>query len=72
VAVEQFPIFRGLLDEMCAGPIFAGSRAERIQELIRPFDAHFEPLMVEARERAANDTTGQRGESPDTWDGMIG
>ena len=32
VAIEQYPIFRRLLDELCTAPIFAGSRADRIRE----------------------------------------
>jgi hypothetical protein len=60
VAVEQYPIFRGLLDDLCTAPIFAGPRAERIRELVRPFDAHFEPLVAEAMAGATNETPGAR------------
>ena len=48
MAIEQYPIFRGLLDDLCTAPIFAGARADRIRELIRPFDEHFEPLVAVA------------------------
>jgi hypothetical protein len=45
VAIRQYPTFRRQLDQLCEAPIFAGARAERIHELVRPFDAHFEPLI---------------------------
>jgi hypothetical protein len=61
VAIEQYPIFRGLLDELCDAPIFAGARAGRIRELVRPFDAHFEPRVAEALERAASDPSARAG-----------
>jgi hypothetical protein len=48
VAIEQYPIFRRLLDELCTAPIFAGPRADRIRELIQPFDGHFELLVAPA------------------------
>ena len=57
VAIEQYPIFRGLLDELCTAPIFAGPRAERIRMMIQPFDAHFEPLVAAAR---TGESPGQR------------
>jgi hypothetical protein len=59
-AVEQYPIFRGLLDDLCASPIFAGPRAERLRELVRPFDAHFEPRVAEALEAAGKASVGPR------------
>jgi hypothetical protein len=60
VAVEQYPIFRRLLDEICTAPIFAGSRADRIRELVRPFDVHFEPLLAAAVDGAADSASGPR------------
>jgi hypothetical protein len=60
VAIEQYPVFRGLLDELCTAPIFAGSRADRIRELVRPFDAHFGPLVAAVREDAAGAAAGPR------------
>jgi hypothetical protein len=59
VAIEQYPIFRRLLDELCTAPIFAGPRAERIRRMIRPFDAHFEPLVAVALADAASETRKQ-------------
>jgi hypothetical protein len=58
VAIEQYPIFRGLLDDLCTAPIFAGPRADRIRQLIQPFDRHFEPRV--ARERAAGEPPQRR------------
>jgi hypothetical protein len=40
-APREYRIFRGLLEDLCAVPIFQGARAERLRELIRPFDEHF-------------------------------
>ena len=40
-AIREYPIFRGMLDELCHSPIFEGSRAGRIHELVKPFDDHF-------------------------------
>jgi hypothetical protein len=48
VAVEQFPVFRGMLDELCDSPVFQGSRGDRIRSLVRPFDEHFAPLCSTA------------------------
>jgi hypothetical protein len=52
-AIEQYPIFRTLLDQLCEAPIFQGPRADRIRELVRPFDAHFEPRVAGAVARIA-------------------
>ncbi|WP_435011790.1 hypothetical protein P12x_006024 (plasmid) [Tundrisphaera lichenicola] len=41
VAVQEYPIFRSMIEEMCRAPIMEGERAARIVELIRPFDDHF-------------------------------
>jgi hypothetical protein len=60
VAIEQYPIFRRLLDEICTAPIFTGSRADRIRELVRPFDAHFEPLVAVALKGAEGAATVPR------------
>jgi hypothetical protein len=40
-AAEQYPTFRKQLEELCRAPIFEGERAERIRDLIRPFDDYF-------------------------------
>ena len=71
VAIEQYPIFRRLLDELCTAPIFAGPRADRIRRMIRPFDAHFEPLVAAALADAASDDAEAERESPDPRHGMI-
>jgi len=41
VATQEYPIFRGMIDELCEAPVMRGDRADRIRELIRPFDDHF-------------------------------
>jgi hypothetical protein len=40
-ATREYPIFRRQIDELCASPTFAGPRANRIRELIQPFDEHY-------------------------------
>jgi hypothetical protein len=37
-----------LIEDLCAIPIFRGARADRIRELIRPFDEHFARQAAEA------------------------
>jgi hypothetical protein len=59
VAIEQYPIFRGLLGELCHAPIFEGPRADRLRELVQPFDRHFEPLVAAALARGADAATGR-------------
>ncbi len=50
-AVRTYPVFRGEIDELCQAPIFEGARADRIRELIKPFDDHFRAIGP-ARESA--------------------
>lgn len=64
VAIEQYPIFRGLLDELSTAPIFAGPRAERLREMVRPFDAHFGPLMAASPARASYGASGRPKKVP--------
>jgi hypothetical protein len=52
-ATREYPIFRKQIDELCESPTFAGSRAERIRELIRPFDEHYASRGAEAPALAA-------------------
>jgi hypothetical protein len=40
-ATREYPIFRKQVEELCESPTFAGSRADRIRELIQPFDDHY-------------------------------
>jgi hypothetical protein len=40
-ATCEYPNFRKQVDELCESPTFAGSRADRIRELVRPFDEHY-------------------------------
>jgi hypothetical protein len=40
-ATREYPIFRQQIEELCASPTFAGPRADRIRELIQPFDEHY-------------------------------
>lgn len=42
---RNYPTFRAMLTQMCGAPIFVGERAERIEELVRPFDRHFADLV---------------------------
>jgi hypothetical protein len=39
--------FRGQIKELCESPVFAGERAEKIQSLLAPFDAHFAKVRSE-------------------------
>jgi hypothetical protein len=48
----NYPTFRRLLRELCESPVFQGERAERIDELVRPFDEHF-------KDRTPVETAGQ-------------
>jgi hypothetical protein len=41
VAIQEYPVFRKMVDELCESPIMAGERAGRLVELIRPFDEYF-------------------------------
>jgi hypothetical protein len=41
VAVQEYPIFREMVEDLCGSPIMEGARAGRLRELIRPFDDHF-------------------------------
>jgi hypothetical protein len=47
VADHEYPIFRGLIDDLCESPLMRGDRAETIQRALRPFDEHFEKRMAE-------------------------
>jgi hypothetical protein len=40
-AAREFPGFRRQVDELLKAPVFAGERADRIQEYLRPFDDYF-------------------------------
>ena len=44
LATREYPIFRAQMEELCLSPTFVGPRAERVRELIRPFDKHYESL----------------------------
>ena len=41
VAIQEFPIFREMVEDLCESPVMEGERAGRLRELIRPFDDHF-------------------------------
>ena len=41
MAVHQYPIFRSMLEELCESPIFRGERAERLRELVQPWEDYF-------------------------------
>jgi hypothetical protein len=41
-AAREYPTFRAQVEEMCQAPIFQGPRADKIRELIAPFDHYFE------------------------------
>jgi hypothetical protein len=40
-AAHQYPGFRRQIDELLQAPVFAGERAARIRDYIRPFDEYF-------------------------------
>jgi hypothetical protein len=40
-ATREYPIFRKQLEELCESPTFAGPRAERVRELMQPFDEYY-------------------------------
>ncbi len=40
-AAREFPGFRRQIDELLKAPVFAGERAARIQDYLRPFDDYF-------------------------------
>jgi hypothetical protein len=40
-ATREYPIFRKQIEDLCESPTFAGPRADRIRELIQPFDEHY-------------------------------
>ncbi len=48
----NYPAFRAQVDEMCEAPTFRGARAEKVRELIAPFDRHFEARGADAAEPA--------------------
>lgn len=54
---REYRTFRGLIEELCAVPIFRGARADRIRELIRPFDEHFADRAAAAEDPATNGQT---------------
>jgi hypothetical protein len=41
MAIREYPIFRGLIDELCDSPLSRGPRAEQIHAKFGPFDDHF-------------------------------
>ncbi len=41
VAIQEYPIFRAMIRDLCRAPIMEGDRARRIEGLMKPFDAHF-------------------------------
>jgi len=53
VARRTWPEFRGMIDELNESPMFAGERAERMNELLRPFDEHWARVEAESGEDAA-------------------
>ena len=61
VAVREFPIFRGMIDELCDSPLFRGSRADRVRTLLQPFDDHFRDRVPDA------DVDARLGANPRTW-----
>jgi hypothetical protein len=41
VAVQEYPIFRRMIEDLCESPVMGAGRAGRLRELLRPFDDHF-------------------------------
>jgi hypothetical protein len=56
----EYPTFRRLLDNLCEAPIFAGARADRIRESIRPFDEYFASQLAEASRPSSTDSAQVR------------
>jgi hypothetical protein len=47
-AAREYPGFRRQIDELLQAPVFAGKRAARIRDYLRPFDDHFATRAVAA------------------------
>ncbi len=48
-AAREYPNFRAQLEALCLAPIFEGPRAERVRQLVAPFDEHFaDPALAQA------------------------
>jgi hypothetical protein len=58
LATREYPIFRKQIEELCESPSFLGPRAERVRELIRPFDEHYGHLRAMAEAGAGGDPPG--------------
>lgn len=41
VAIQEYPIFRRMIDGLRESPVMRGDRADRLAGLLRPFDDHF-------------------------------
>jgi hypothetical protein len=58
-SMREYRTFRGLIGDLCEVPIFRGARADRIRELIRPFDEHFASRAAETGALATADPSGE-------------
>jgi hypothetical protein len=62
VAIDQYPTFRRLVEDLCQAPIMRGARAVKIRTLIRPFDEHFQYRAdIGAAEGGSYPATPMRG-----------
>ena len=47
IATQEYPTFRAMVRQMAGSPIMRGERAEKIEDLLRPFDDHFADRMAD-------------------------
>jgi len=59
-ATREYPIFREMVDDLCKSSIFQGPRADRISELMRPFDEHFQAQLATITEDRQDGPSGTR------------
>ncbi|MBX7254784.1 MAG: hypothetical protein K1Y02_00385 [Candidatus Hydrogenedentes bacterium] len=46
---QDYAEFRGMIDQLCGAPIIKGARADRLRELLVPFDTHFAAALENAK-----------------------
>jgi hypothetical protein len=63
-ATREYPIFRAMIEDLCNSAIFLGARADRIRELIRPFDEHYEDQLAGIDANAPGDSPGAVEDEP--------
>jgi hypothetical protein len=63
-AIREYPIFRAMIEDLCHSTIFREGRADRIREMVRPFDEHFEGWLAGIDTGVPGDTLGEVEEQP--------